>query len=802
MFGALLLTALGGVLWSPRAAQHFTQAYPVGNGRLGALVFGGMETERVVLNEITMWSGSVEDPNRPDAHEALPAILDCLRKGDNPRAEELVNAHFTCAGRGSGHGSGKSVPFGCYQVLGELKLDFPGLGPVEGYRRELDPQTGVVTVGFVSAGVRHTREYFADPRADLLVVRLRADSPGSINADLRLERRERALVAVEGADSLAMNGQLESGAEGQQGLRFAARLRCIPSGGSVEAHGSQQGHEVRLRVRGADSALIVIGARTSYGGPVRGDFAGERWQEWLAGDLARVVPARVHLAQSRMLHREQLGRVRLELDSSEAVLALPTAERLAALARGGSDPALAALLYDYGRHLLASSTRLGSLPPNLQGLWAEEYQTPWNGDYHLNINVQMNHWAAETGALPECHEPLTRLVESLVEPGTRTARAYYGAPGWVAHVITNPWGFTAPGEHASWGSTNSGGAWLTRHLVERWEFTPDDALLARIWPVLKGQCEFYLATLVEDPHSGLLVTGVSNSPENAFLLADGRSAHTCMGPAIDQALVRELFLNSLRVAGQLDIEPLFRARLRESLARLAPLRVGSDGRLMEWQQEYAEPEPRHRHVSHLYALYPGEQITPRGTPQLAAAARRTLEARGDGGTGWSMAWKIAFWARLHDGERADKLLRQFLYPTGQEGFDAGRGGTYPNLFCAHPPFQIDGNFGATAAIGEMLMQSHPEREGEAPLIQCLPALPPAWAQGRVSGLRARGGVAVDMQWTKGRLDRMVLTNLRESARELRVRAGVPLEGLEPDASGIVTITLGPRERLERRRREP
>ncbi|MEY2786226.1 MAG: hypothetical protein RL277_2438 [Planctomycetota bacterium] len=789
----------GGVLWSPQPAQHFTQSYPVGNGRLGALVFGGVARERIVLNESSMWSGSVENPDRPDAHKALPGILAALRAGDNPRAEELVNAHFTCAGRGSGHGSGKSVPFGCYQTLGDLELEFPGLGEAREYRRELDPRTGVVTTRFLAGERTHVREVFADRHSDLLLLRLRTDAPGALDVDVRLSRRERAQSEARGGE-LRMEGRLESGQEDVAGLEWGATLRCRPLGGTLVAE------QDRLQVRGADELLLVLAARTSYSGPVRGDFAGARWRSAIEQDLARVpdsrgIDARTLLAQSRIAHAQAMGRVQLELAGTpEERAALPTAQRLADFARGTPDPALAVLLYDYGRHLLLSSTRPGALPPNLQGLWAEEYQTPWNGDYHLNINVQMNHWPAETAALPECHEPLARLVEALVEPGSRTARAYYDAPGWVAHVITNVWGFTAPGEHAGWGSTNTGGAWLARHLHEAWEFSQDDALLERNWPVLKGASEFMLAALVEDPVSGRLVTGVSNSPENALRLPDGRTAHTCMGPAMDQSLCRELFRNTILVSERLGVDELFRARLREALARLAPLRIGSDGRVMEWQQEYGEPEPQHRHVSHLYGLYPGEQITPRGTPELAAAARATLEARGDGGTGWSMAWKIAFWARLHDGERAHRLLRQFLHPVGQPGFDAGRGGTYPNLFCAHPPFQIDGNFGATAAIGEMLLQSHPEREGEPPLIACLPALPGAWPSGSVRGLRARGGLAVDMQWSQGRLEWVALINKQSRPVRARLRAGVELEGHEADAAGIVELPLEPGQRMVLRRR--
>ena len=747
------------VTWYETPASHFTQSLPLGNGRLGMMVFGGVDKDRIVLNEESVWSGSPAENDRPDAHKRLPEIRRLLLEGKNDQAERLVNQTFTCKGEGSGQGKGANVPFGCYQILGNLSIEFEtDPDSATDYRRQLDLSRALADVHYKSDRVSYHRRYFTSAPDQIGVVRLTASRGGALTFGISLDRPERFTTEAVADNELLMTGQLNDG-RGGGGVKYAARVRVLATGGNVAIADNQ------LMVHDADAATILFAAETDYRGVVprerKIDDPRSKTAEVIAAATAKRYEAILadHIAD----HRRFFDRISMSLDdgkpASRRNALLATDKRVKTFAEKAEDPELAALYFNFGRYLLISSSRPGTLAANLQGIWAEEIQTPWNGDWHLDINIQINYWPAEVCGLGDCHVPMLRLIEALQRPGRETAKSYYNADGWVAHVITNAWGFTAPGERASWGSTVSGSAWLCEHLWEHYAFTADKEYLRWAYPIMKGSAQFYLDMLITEPAHGWLVTAPSNSPENAFRMNNGTDAHTCMGPTVDMQILRELFGNCIAASEILDVDEQFRESLKAKRARLAPNQIGPDGRLQEWLEPYAEPDPHHRHISHMYGLYPYYELAPQTAPKLAAAAGKSLERRGfRGDVGWANAWKIALYARLLDCDQAYGYLKRLI---GRNAFG--------NLFNACWPgrtFQIDGNFGGTAGIAEMLVQSH---AGE---IHLLPALPDAWPTGHVKGLCARGGFVVDIEWEGRALSRVNILSKAASNCKIRYKSKV------------------------------
>lgn len=749
-------------LWYGQPAMNWNEALPIGNGRLGAMIFGGVHSERLQLNEDSLWSGRPADDDNPEAFTALPEIRRLLFAGKYVEAQQLANRKLICKGAGSGQGHGARVPYGSYQTLGDLKLEFthPGSGAPANYQRTLNLESATATVSYEFAGVRFEREIFASAPDQAIVVRLKADRRGALNFRASLARSESAQISIVGKDELLLHGQLWSG-QAQDGMKYAARLKVICHDGKISADSTA------LRVENASEVLLLLSAATDY-----------RMQlpDWRHGDPGQASATQLALAAGKSFktlravhiadYQALFNRMSFDL-GGEAAAKLPTDERLKAVSKGGTDPALVSLYFQYGRYLMISSSRRGDLPANLQGLWADGINTPWNCDYHANINLQMIYWPVETANLVECFEPLDRYINFLTGPGAKTARVHYGARGWTVHTLANAWGFTAPGESPSWGLSPSAGAWLAQHLWEHYAFSRDTNYLQHVLPILRASAEFSLDWLVEDPKTGKLVAGPATSPENRFTTADGQTASLCMAPTMEQEIIWDCFQNYLEAARVLGVSEPTVAEVEKALPRVQGPKIGSDGRLMEWSEEFKEPEPGHRHTSHLFALHPGRQISRAATPELAAAARKSLEfrlANGGGHTGWSRAWIINFWARLGDGDKVGENVQALLAKS-----------TLPNLFDTHPPFQIDGNFGGVAGICEMLVQS---QAGE---IELLPALPKSWANGSVKGLRARGGYEVEVVWRDGKLasatvrnvsgDGMCKVRLGQKLTEVQVKRG-------------------------------
>ncbi|WP_211370405.1 glycosyl hydrolase family 95 catalytic domain-containing protein [Nonomuraea turkmeniaca] len=718
-------------LWYDESAgTDWLRALPIGNGRLGAMVFGNVDTERLQLNEDTVWAGGPYDQSNPRGAAALGQIRQLVFQNQWSQAQTLIDQNMR----------GNPVGQLAYQTVGNLRLGFGSAAGVSEYNRYLDLTTATTVVSYLQNGVRYRREMLASAPDQVIAIRLTADKPGSITFSATFDSPQRTTRSSPDGTTVALDG-ISGDMEGVTGsVRFLALARAVADGGSVSSSGGT------LQVRAANSVTVLVSIGSSYRDfrDVAGDYQGiaRRHLDAAVGRTYDDLRGR-HVTDYQRL----FGRTTLDLGRTAAA-DQPTDVRIAQHANT-DDPQFSALLFQFGRYLLISSSRPGTQPANLQGIWNDSLTPAWDSKYTINANLPMNYWPADTTNLSECYEPVFKMINELAVSGARTARVQYNAGGWVTHHNTDAWRGTSVVDGALWGMWQTGGAWLATLIWDHYTFTGDLEFLRQYYPAMKGAAQFFLETLVEEPNLRYLVTNPSNSPE----LPHHAGVSVCAGPTMDNQILRDLF-NGCAQAGQaLGVDADFRAQILAARDRLPPMTTGSRGNIQEWLYDWVETEPAHRHISHLYGLHPSNQITKRGTPGLYTAARRTLELRGDDGTGWSLAWKINYWARMEEGGRAYALLR-LLVRTDRLA---------PNMFDLHPPFQIDGNFGATSGIAEMLLHSH---NGE---LHVLPALPPAWPNGKVQGLRGRGGYTVDITWSSGGATEVLIRFDRDGTVKVRGR---------------------------------